>query len=61
MVEIARKHHEDLLTQGYHPGEGEQQAAIKVVLEEIDNTEKLDGLTRDKLGMPIDEDIVRLA
>jgi len=61
MAEIARKYHEDLLTQGLHPDEGEREAAIETVLEEIDDATKLNEPAKNKLGTPIDEDIVKLA
>jgi hypothetical protein len=61
MAEIARKHHEILLTEGIHPDETEREAAIEQVLEDIDEQSQLQILRREELGTPIDKDLVKLA
>jgi len=61
MAEIARRHHEILLTEGIHPDDAEREAATEQILEDIDKQSQLSALRSEELGTPIDEDLVKLA
>ena len=61
MAEIARKHHENLLTEGIHPDDAEREAAIIQVLDDINESSYLPPPDNDKLSAPITEDLIQLA
>jgi len=61
MAEIARKYHEDLLTEGLCPNEAEREAAIEDVLAEVSGDAVLPDNAKAEMNKPIDADIVRLA
>ena len=61
MADIGKQHHHNLLSKGLHTDKDEQEEAINLVLNEIDNDARLPDKDHTKLRKHINPDIVKLA
>ena len=60
MAEIGREHHEKLLMEGLHPDKDERNRIITEVLNIIQPDDKLNELSQETLGEPVNEEGVAL-